>query len=118
MKRVLGCALILGLCSICGFAATTSKSVSFPDKVTIGTAQLPAGDYKLTWTGDGPAVEVKIVQKNVYHPLTVTIPAKLETVKDGRTGMTTNNQNGNDVVEQIDLNKVTLIFSPAPAQGQ
>ncbi|MFP5237523.1 MAG: hypothetical protein ACLGSD_16625 [Acidobacteriota bacterium] len=118
MKRVLGCALILGLFSIPGFASSNSKNVNFPDAVTVGTAKLPAGDYKVTWTGAGPDVQVKIVQLNAYHPLKVTVPAKLETAKDGHTGMTTKQDNGMEVVEQLDLNKVTLIFSPAPAQGQ
>lgn len=118
MKRILGCALILGLFSIPGFASSNTKNVNFPDAVTVGTAQLPAGDYKVSWTGAGPSVQVSIVQLNTYHPLKVTVAAKLETVKNGHTGMTTKNQNGSEVLEQLDLNKTTLIFSPAPAQGQ
>ena len=118
MKRALGCALILGFFSIPGFASSNSKKVTFADAVTVGTAKLPAGDYKVTWTGAGPSVQVSIVQLNTYHPLKVTVPAKLETVKDGHTGMTTKNQNGTEVVEQLDLNKVSLIFSAGPEQGQ
>lgn len=118
MKRALGCALILGLLSIQGFAATNSKKVNFPGATTVGTTPLPAGDYKVSWTGDGPSVQVKIVQLNAYHPLTLTVPAKLETTNSGHIGLTTKSENGTELLEQIDLNKVTLIFSPAAAQGQ
>lgn len=118
MKRFLGCALILGLFSIPGFAATNSKSVTFPDKVTVGSTQLPAGDYKVSWTGEGPSVQVTILQKYVHHPLTVTVPAKLETVKDGHTGLMINNTNGSDVLQVIQLNKINLVLGGAPAQGQ
>lgn len=118
MKRALGCALLLGIFSIPVFAASNSKNVNFPDATTVGTTQLPAGDYKVSWTGAGPSVQVKIVQLNVYHPLTVTVPAKLETANTGHTGLTTKNENGVELLEQMDLNKVTLIFSAAPAQGQ
>lgn len=118
MKHILGCALILGLFSIPGFAATNSKNVNFPDAVTVGTAKLPAGDYKVTWTGAGPSVQVKIVQLNAYHPLKVTVPAELETAKNGHTGLITKSQNGADLVQEIELNKVSLIFSPTPVQGQ
>lgn len=118
MKRFFGCALILGLFSIPGIAATNSKNVTFPDKVTLGTTQLPAGDYKVTWTGEGPTVQVTILQKNVHHPLTVTVPAKLESVQNGHTGLTMNNQNGTDFLEEIQLNKTVLVFGSVPAQGQ
>jgi hypothetical protein len=118
MKRALGCALLLGIISIPGFAASNSKNVNFPNATTVGTTPLPAGDYKVTWTGAGPSVQVKIVQLNAYHPLTVTVPAKLEMQNSGHIGLTTKSENGTDLLEQIDLNKVTLIFSAAPAQGQ
>lgn len=118
MKRILGCALILGLFSIPGFAASNSKNVTFPDKLTVGTTQLPAGDYKVTWTGTGPTVQVNFMQKNVHHPLTVTVPAKLATVQDGHTGLTIDNKNGVDTLESIQLNKINLMLGDAPAQGQ
>jgi hypothetical protein len=118
MKRVLGCALILGLLSVPGFAASNSKNVNFPEKLTVGTTQLPAGDYKVTWTGTGPTVQVSLEQKNVTHPLTATVPAQLVEVQNGHTGLTINNNNGVSTLEQIQLNKINLVLAGAPAQGQ
>jgi hypothetical protein len=118
MKRFLGCALTLGLLSIPGFAASNSKTVNFPDKLTVGTTELPAGDYKVTWTGTGPTVQVSIMQKNVTHPLTTTTAAKLVEVQNGHTGVTFDHKNGVDTLEVIQLNKINLVLADAPAQGQ
>ncbi len=118
MKRNLGCVLILGLLSIPGFAATNSKNVNFPGKLTVGTTELPAGDYKVSWTGTGPTVQVSIVQKNVTHPLTTTTAAKLVEVKNGHTGLTINNKNGVRTLQEIQLDKINLVLGDAPAAGQ
>lgn len=118
MKRLLGCALILGLSSIPGFAASNSKTVTLPETMTVGTKQLPPGDYKVTWTGTGPSVQVTFVQKGAYHPLTETVPAKLVDAKDGHTGLTIQNKNGVETLQAIQLNKINLVLGDAPAQGQ
>lgn len=118
MKRFFGFALILGLLSIPAFAAKNAQNINFPEKLTVGTTQLPAGDYKVTWTGTGPTVQVTLVQKNVSHPLTSTLPAKLVDVSNGHTGLTFANENGANVLQTIQLNKINLVFSAAPAEGQ
>lgn len=118
MKRVFGCALILGLLSIPAFAAKNSQNINFPEKLTVGAAQLPAGDYKVTWTGTGPTVQVTLVQKDVAHPQAATVAAKLEDIKNGHTGLTIDNQGGASVLQIIQLNKINLVLGSAPAQGQ
>lgn len=118
MKRILGCALILGLLSVPGFAASNSKNVNFPQNLTVGTTQLPAGDYKVSWTGTGPTVQVSFVQKGAYHPLTTTIPAKLVDVSNGHTGLTIDSKNGVSTLQMIQLDKLNLVLGDAPAQGQ
>lgn len=118
MKRILGCALFLGLFSIPGFAASNSKSVTLPENLTVGAKQLPAGDYKVSWTGSGSSVQVTFVQKGAYHPLTETIPAKVVDVQNGHTGLTIENKNGVSMLQVIQLNKINLVLGDAPAQGQ
>lgn len=118
MKRFLGCALILATLSIPAFAASNSKNVTFPEKLTVGSTQVPAGDYKVTWTGAGPAVQVELLQKNVTHPLKVSVPAKLVQVQNGHDGLTIDNKNGVSTLEIIQLNKINLVLGDAPAQGQ
>lgn len=118
MKRILGCALILGLFSIPGFAASNSKTVTLPEQLTVGATQLPAGDYKVTWTGTAPTVQVKFEQKGAYHPLTATVPAKLVDVQNGHSGLTIEDKNGVNTLQVIQLDKINLVLGDAPAQGQ
>lgn len=118
MKKLLGYALIVGLISVPAFAAKNSKNINLPEKLTVGTTVLPEGDYNVSWTGTGPTVEVKLVQKNASHPATATVSAKLVEDKEGHTGLTINNKNGVDTVETIQLNKITLVLGDAPVSGQ
>ncbi len=53
MKRFLGYVLVLGSLVVPAFAAKNSQSLTLTTPVTVGTTQLPAGDYKVTWTGTG-----------------------------------------------------------------
>lgn len=118
MKRVVRCIFILGLLSVPMFAATNSKNVNFPKKVTVGATQLPAGEYKVSWTGAGASAQVKIVQLNVFRPLTVTVTAKVENMQSGATGVNIVEKNGVDTLATIQLNKVKLVFDGASTPAQ
>ena len=53
MKRFLGYAAVLALLSAPAFAAKNSETINISEPVTVGATQLPAADYKVTWTGTG-----------------------------------------------------------------
>lgn len=114
MKRCFAFAFILALVSIPAFAASKSTTVRFSSDVTVGSAKLPAGEYKLTYDGTAPNVQVTLVQKGVTHPVTATVPAKLTEQKNDRVATTTNGT----ALEDIELKNATLEFSGAPANGQ
>jgi len=117
MKRLLTSAAILALVSVPAFAAANQKSVSFPEAVTVGATQLPAGDYKVTWTGTGSNVQVSFEQKGKgAAPAVVT--AKAEDEKESHTGFTVNRQGSVNQLEALQLGKTTLSFSAAPSNGQ
>jgi len=120
MKRSFGYALIFTLLSVPAFAAKNSQSITFPNAVTVGNTTLPAGDYKLTWTGTAPNVQVTIEQKDASHPATATVPATLIEQKHDRIEFTTNTQSGAAALENIDLKNMSLTFTkaPAPTPGQ
>jgi hypothetical protein len=118
MKRILGFAIILTSLSIPALAAKNSQSISLPDAVTIGSTKLPAGQYKITWSGTAPDVQVTLEQKNVGHPVTATLPARLVTEKHDRPQLTTNAQGGVNTLEKVQLKDVTLSFTATPASGQ
>ncbi|UWZ84855.1 DUF2911 domain-containing protein [Occallatibacter riparius] len=118
MKRLLTFALVLSSLSIPAFAAKNSQTITLSSATTVGTTKLPAGEYKLSWTGTAPEVQVTIEQKNVQHPATVTVPAKMVAEKHDRTTLTTNSQAGALTLESIQLKDATVNFTSSPASGQ
>jgi hypothetical protein len=51
-------------------------SVSFPDPVQVGSAQLQPGTYKVKWDGSGPEVQVSFVRDG---KTVATVPGTLKT---------------------------------------
>lgn len=118
VKRLSYCALILALLSVPAFAAKNSQTVNFPDAVKVGTSQLPAGDYKVTWDGTGSNVQVTLEQKGVSHPATATVTAKVEQGKNNHNGFILDSHGGANTIEALQFNKYNVTFTPAPAPGQ
>jgi hypothetical protein len=114
MKRFLGYAAMLALLSAPAFAAKNSETINLPEAVTVGTTQLPAADYRVTWTGTGPSVQVTLAHGNS----TITVPAKLVEQKNNPSSILTESKDGSKVLEAINLNKVSLVFSASPTPGQ
>jgi len=107
MKRIFGFVLALTFLSIPAFAASNSQTVSLPTAVQVGSTQLPAGDYKVTWTGTGDGVQVTLAKKGVQP---VTVSAKVVEQKHDHTGVTTNAIGGKDVLTVIFLSKVSVVL--------
>jgi hypothetical protein len=118
MKRLLGIAIILSSMTIPALAAKNSQTVNLANPVTVGSTNLPAGQYKLTWAGTAPDVQVTLEQKDVSKPATATVPAKLVTEKHERTQVTTGTKNGVNSLQTVQFKDVTLNFTSAPASGQ
>jgi hypothetical protein len=115
MKRFFGYALILASLSVPAFGAKNSQNVTLSAPVKVGTTQLAAGDYKVTWTGTGPAVQLTIAQKGKTP---VTVPAKVVDVKNGHVAVQLNHVNGVDVLESIQLDNMTLQITGATTTGE
>ncbi len=118
MKRLLYSAVVLALVSVPAFAAANSKTVTLPEAVTVGSTQLPAGDYKVTWTGTGSAVQVTLVQKDKFSAQPVTVAAKAVDAAENHTGFTVDRQGNVNTLQTLQLGKTTLVFTGAPANGQ
>ena len=115
MKRFFGYALVLASLSIPAFAAKNSQNVTLNQPVKVGTSQLPAGSYKVTWNGTGSAVQVTLEQKG---KASVTVPAKAVQEKNGHVAVQTNSVGGVDVLEAIQLDNLTLTFTGGSASGE
>jgi hypothetical protein len=107
MKRMFGLALACILLSVSALAAGNSQKVKFPAAVQVGSTQLPAGDYKVTWTGTGSSVQVTLAQKGIAS---VTVPAKAVQQKNNHVGISTDTKNGKEVLQVILLSNVKLIL--------
>jgi hypothetical protein len=68
---LLGLALLLATSA---FAAANKGSLQLPSTVTVSGTQLSAGDYSVKWDGNGPSVELNILQGN---KVVATTPARL-----------------------------------------
>jgi len=115
MKRFFGYAIILTLLSVPAFAAKNSQNITISSPVKVGNTQLPAGQYKVTWTGTAPAVQVTIAAKGLG---TVTVPAKEVDTKNGRVALQINSANGVSVLQAIQLDNLTLQIENASGSGE
>jgi hypothetical protein len=118
MKRLLSFAVVLSSLSIPAFAAKNSQTITLASPTTVGSTKLPAGEYKLSWTGSAPDVQVTLEQKDAKHPATVTLPAKLTSEKHAFTTLTTEHNAGALNLQSIQLKDSTVSFTSAPASGQ
>lgn len=114
MKRFVGYAAVLVLLSAPAFAAKNSSTVTLPEPVTVGTTQLPAAEYRVTWTGTGSSAQVTLANGKS----TFTVPAKVVDQKNPVNSVLTSTKGGTNVLEGINLYKVTLVFTSVPNSGQ
>jgi hypothetical protein len=118
MKRFFGFAVLISLLSVPAFAAKNEQSVNFVNTVTVGATKVPAGQYKISWTGTAPNVQVTLVQQDTRHPVTVTAPARIVDEKHNQVQFTTSDQSGATKLEQLQLKSISLVFTNSPASGQ
>lgn len=118
MKRTFAFAIVLAIISVPAFAASHSQSVTMPETVAVAGTQLPAGQYKVTWTGSGSSVHVTLRQQGVHTPATATTQARLVNQNNGYAAVTTDTKAGVNTLEQIQLDHVDLVLSSGPSSGQ
>lgn len=74
MKRWMVFALLLTFVSLSAFAATGSGKINVISSGQIAGQSLAAGQYKMTWSGEGDQVQVQIMSGK---KTLLTTPAKL-----------------------------------------
>jgi hypothetical protein len=115
MNRFLGYALLLASLSVPAFAAKNSQSVRLANPIKVGSTELPAGNYKVSWTGSASNVQVTIAEKG---KASVTVPAKLVDAKNGHVALITNSVDGAAVLESIQLDNLSLMLTGAAGAGE
>jgi len=92
-----------------------SGNVTISESVKIGASQLAPGDYKLSWEGTGPNVQVTFSRgKNSF-----TTPATITDQSNpyGRTAVIVKQDNGSRVLNSIQLSKHLLVFEGEQTQA-
>jgi hypothetical protein len=116
MKRLLGIALLVGSLSLPAFAAKNAQNITLWQATKIGASQLPAGNYKVTWTGTDSNVQVTVAQGK---KTVATVSGKLVPANNNAAGgLSTDTQNGVVVLQSIQLSKFDLVLTSPESSGQ
>jgi hypothetical protein len=114
MKRFMMLGFLTVLFSLSLHAAQNVSKVVFHTPTQVGSTTIPAGDYKLTWTGNGPDVQLTL---EAHGQKPVTVPARLVEVKSANRSLETNTVNGVEVLQKIVFEKMTLVLSTGQGSG-
>jgi hypothetical protein len=105
---------MLALVSAPAFAAKNSENIKIDHAATVGTTQLPAAKYKVTWNETGSNAEVTLTNgKSV-----VTVPAIVVEQKNNVNSVLTETKDGSNVLNGINLSNVSVEFTSSPSSGQ
>lgn len=95
---LVGAGLLLAVSAVAG---TDNKgTLRLFDNVSVQGKQLSPGTYKIEWNGEGPEVQVNILDgKNTV----ATVPARVVPVpkKNDQDGYTADNDNGNRTLKEL-----------------
>lgn len=113
MKRIASFASMLVLLAAPAFAAGNKpQNIEIPQTVQVGTAQLPAGNYKLAYTGTGSNVQVTLTQGK---KTVLTFPATAVDKKTANPGVDVVTNGNTTSLKSIFLSNVTLRVGGATA---
>src|SRR5436853_875114 len=83
-KVIAGLLTFSSLLAASAIAGNSNKGTLRVDEtITVAGKQLPAGEYQVEWTGNGPSVEVSI---SGYKGSVAKVPAQLLPLKKAETG--------------------------------
>src|SRR5271169_3256690 len=112
MRRVSSLLVLLTMISITGFAADGgSGKVRLDGAVKVGSTELPAGEYKVTWTGSGDNAQVTLKQGKT----TAIATAQVMEVRRNNDAFTTKSENGSRVLTEIQFRDTTSVLHEAPS---
>lgn len=115
MKRFFAFAAVIALLSVPAFAAKNSQNIEIDTPVKVGTTELPAGSYKITWTGTAPNVQLTFAEKGKTQ---LTVPARLVESNNGHVALLTQTVEGASVLETIQLDKLSIMLTGSNASGE
>jgi len=113
MKRSIPFALAFALFATPLFAATKA-TIDIPNDVSVGSTQIPAGEYKLAYQGSGPVVNVFLSQPG-HAP--IEFAAKVLPSRNTEVSVTVEKKaDGGRSLRYINVGKA-ILFCDAPEPG-
>jgi hypothetical protein len=115
MKRALALTFVFALLPLAAIAAPkNSAQVELFDSVTVGSTDLPKGNYKIVWNGTDPNVQVTFSRGN----WSTTVPARVVEQRHDTEAELTSAKGGTKVLTGLELHNVTLVFSDSTHAGE
>ena|ERR1700734_2690511 len=114
-KRVLGFTFILAILPFAANAASKNSANIVIDKdVTVGTTELPKGNYKVVWTGTDTNAQVTF--KN--GAWSKTVPARVVEERNETESELTDDKDNKTFLTAIALHNATLQFGAGTRTGE
>ena len=111
MKKLSILMTLLTMMSMAAFAASNTGNIHLDSTVKVGATELPAGDYKVSWTGSGDNAQVTLKQGKT----TTTTSARVVETRRSTDAVGTKTENGARVLTEIQFRDTTLVLNQEPA---
>jgi hypothetical protein len=114
-KRVLAFTFIFAILPFAANAASkNTANIVLDNNVTVGTTDLPKGNYKVVWSGTDPNGQVTFTNHNV----TKTVPAQIVEGRNNLEAQLTDSKDNKTFLTAIQLKDATLKFGDAAHTGE
>lgn len=116
MKPIASLLVLFTLTAAVFAADSGSGKIRLDSAVKVGATELPAGEYKVTWTGSGDHAQVVLTQGKTK----ATATAQVIDVARKTDAFSTKGENGSRVLTEIQFRNQTLVLQDAQtlATGQ
>lgn len=113
MRRTASLMILLTMVSAAALAADGgSGKIRLDSAVKVGSTELPAGEYKVTWTGTGDNAQVTLTQGKTK----ATATGQVVEVRRNADAFATKSENGSRVLTEIQFRDKTLVLRETASQ--
>jgi hypothetical protein len=105
MKSLLGIALLL-LASVAPALAKNSQVLHISQDCFVGDISIPKGEYKLSWDGTGPIVEITMTMDNKQ---VLKANARVMDQKHDSVVTSVSSSSGRPILQTIELKTMTMV---------
>jgi hypothetical protein len=116
MKKLIASAILaLSVASLPAFAADRSENVKLSSALNVGSTHLSEGEYRVTWSGDGPQVQLTFTKGKT---VAATVSATLKHEKHSYASVGTSTRPSGEALQSLNFKDVTLEVADTTTAGQ